>query len=117
MGYIQLRNYAEWYYTKYFPSRAMLRDKLEKKSEDSECVQKVLDDLSFLIVEDKIIESRVHSYLSQGRTARYIRLKLLQKKFDTHMVDNALAAVDDVLKNPNTYQGQIEKGIQKAFQK
>jgi hypothetical protein len=45
MGYIQLRNYAEWYYMKYFPSRMFLREKLERKTDDRELVEKVMNDL------------------------------------------------------------------------
>jgi hypothetical protein len=43
----------------------MLAEKLQKKSDDPISVQKVIDDLESLIVEDKIIESRVHAYVSQ----------------------------------------------------
>lgn len=45
MGYIQLRNYAEWYYMKYFPSRMFLREKLERKTDDRELVEKVMNDM------------------------------------------------------------------------
>lgn len=69
------------------------------------------------MAEEKIIESRVHGYASLGKTARYIRTKLLQKKFDTKLVDEALAGESDVLKNPETYRIQIEKIIQKGIQK
>lgn len=55
-----MRNYAEWYYMKYFPSRVMLVEKLSRKTEDSILVQRVMADLDFLMVEDKIIENRVH---------------------------------------------------------
>lgn len=113
MGYIQLRNYAEWYYTKYFPSRALLREKLERKTDDTSLVEKVMLDLSSLIVEQQNIESRVHEYAFLGKTSRYIRSKLLQKKFDAHMVDIALEGEGDVLQNPETYRLQIERAVQK----
>jgi hypothetical protein len=51
----------------------MLQEKLLRKSGDSESVEKVIQDIMSLIVEDKIIESRVHEYVSQGKTERYIR--------------------------------------------
>lgn len=63
MGYIQLRNYAEWYYTKYFPSRRMLYEKLLSRSEERELVDRVMTDLGGLIVEDRVIESRIHAYI------------------------------------------------------
>jgi len=90
MGYIQLRNYAEWYYMKYFPSRVSLREKLTRKSGDSELVEKVMTELEPFIVEEKNIESRVHEYASLSKTPRYIKSKLLQKKFDSQMIDVAL---------------------------
>lgn len=46
MRYIQLRNYAEWYYMKYFPSRTFLCEKLERKTDDRELVEKVMHDLA-----------------------------------------------------------------------
>jgi hypothetical protein len=51
----------------------MLQEKLLRKSGDSELTEKVLQDLESLIVEVRIIESRVHDYISQGKTERYIR--------------------------------------------
>lgn len=95
----------------------MLREKLDRKGEEREVVDRVMEDLTSLIVEDKIIESRVHDALGQGKTARYIRSKLLQKKFDSADIDKALADVSDVLENPETYRAQIERLIQKGIQK
>ena len=63
MGYIQLRNYAEWYYTKYFPSKRMLYEKLLSRSEERELIDRVMTDLESLIIEDKVIESRIHAYI------------------------------------------------------
>ena len=109
MSYIQLRNYAEWYYTKYFPSKRMLHEKLLSRTEETELVDRVMVDLVNLIVEDKVIESRIHMYLSAGKTARYIRTKLMQKKFDTVLIEKYLEDQSDILKNPETYRVQIEK--------
>ena len=117
MWYIQLRNYAEWYYTKYFPSCRTLREKLVRKCEDAELVDRVMTDLSPLFVEDKIIESRVHAYVGQGKTTRAIRQKLLEKKYDPVMVDAALTLEVDTLTNPETFRPQIERLIQKGIQK
>ena len=118
MGYIQLRNYAEWYYTKYFPSKRQLYEKLLSRSEEeSGVVERIMADLADLIVEDKVIESRIHAYLSLGKTERYIRTKLMQKKFDKNLVDAFLSSQADILKNPETYRSQIEKAIQKGEHK
>jgi len=74
-------------------------------------------DLENLIVEKNVIESRVHGYLSQGKTARYIRLNLVQKKFDSKIVNEVLAEKEDTIKNPETYRLQIERIIKKGIQK
>lgn len=117
MWYIQLRNYAEWYYTKYFPSKRMLIEKLSSKTEEIELVNRVMTDLASLIMEEKVIESRIHGYISAGKTARYIRTKMSQKKFDKSLVDTLLSLQSDTLKNPETYRSQIEKVIAKWVQK
>lgn len=117
MLYKQIRNYAEWYYTKYFPSQKALREKLERKCDNMILVEKVMTELTPLIVEDKIIESRVHGYLSQGKTVRYIRTKLTQKKFDKELINGALVEQSEVVENPETYRIQIEKAIEKATRK
>ncbi len=113
MGYIQLRNYAEWYYTKYFPSKRMLQEKLFGREEDEDIVHRVMSDLSSLIVEDKIIESRIHAYISSGKTERYILTKLKQKKFDIELIQKYLTEREDVFHNPETYRLQIERAVQK----
>lgn len=117
MWYIQLRNYAEWYYTKYFPSCRTLRDKLVRKSDDAEIVERVMLDLSPLFVEEKIIESRVHAYVWQGRTTRTIRQKLLEKKYDKALIDAALEIQSETLNNPETFRLQIERLVQRGAEK
>lgn len=91
----------------------MLRERLFSRRENEETVEKVLADISPLIMEDKVIESRVHTYLSLGKTAQYIRLKLAQKKFDKTLVERFLSEKADIIKNSETYRHQIEKSIQK----
>ncbi len=74
-------------------------------------------DLSPLIMEEKVIESRIHGYIAAGKTARYICTKMLQKKFDMSLVDALLLSRDDDIKNPENYRSQIEKMVHKSFQK
>ncbi len=113
----RLHNYAEWYYTKYFPSCRTLRDKLMRKCDDEQVVERVMTDLSTLFVEDRIIESRVHVYMGQGKTTRVIRQKLLEKKYDPVMVDAALVLQADILMDPETFRSQIARLIVKGAQK
>lgn len=84
-----------------------------RKCEDMELVERVMSDLSPLFVEDKIIESRVHAYVGQGKTTRTIRQKLLEKKYDKVLVDAALEIQSDTLNNPETFRLQIERLVQR----
>ena len=65
MQYQRLHNYAEWYYTKYFPSQATLREKLLLKGDSRETVEQVMTAMKSLIVEDTVIESRIREYMAQ----------------------------------------------------
>ena len=113
----ELRKYAEWYYTKFFPSRKVLQEKLLAHSSDRALVEQVMSDLRELIVEARNIESRVHEYASQGKTTQYISTKLRQKKFDPALIEAALSQEEDLLRNPETYRSQIEQAIRKGTQK
>lgn len=88
-----------------------------RKFDDEQVVERVMTDLSTLFVEDKIIESRVHVYMGQGKTTRVIRQKLLEKKYDQVMVEAALALQSDVLTDPETFRSQIARLIIKGAQK
>jgi SOS response regulatory protein OraA/RecX len=91
----------------------MLQEKLSGRGEEDEVVNRVISDLNDLIVEDKIIESRIHAYVSLGKTERYIRTKLKQKKFDNELIESLLSEKKEVFHNPETYRPQIERAIQK----
>lgn len=111
----RLLSYAEWYYTKYFPSRKVLCEKLTWKGASKEEIAQILTSMEGIIVEEKVIESRVHEYVHQGKTAQYIRQKLLQKKFEKDLIEQYLQAESETLKNPETYRAQIEKMIQQGM--
>lgn len=91
----------------------MLQEKLFGREEDEDVVNRVMSDLSSLIVEDKIIESRIHAYISSGKTEQYIFTKLKQKKFDIQLIQKYLTEREDVLHDPETYRLQIERVVQK----
>jgi SOS response regulatory protein OraA/RecX len=91
----------------------MLQEKLSGRGEEEETVNRVISDLSGLIVEDKIIESRIHAYVSSGKTERYIRTKLKQKKFDPELIEKCLTEREDILHDPETYRPQIQRAVQK----
>jgi SOS response regulatory protein OraA/RecX len=76
-----------------------------------------MSDLASLFVEEKIIESRVHAYATQGKTTRYIKQKLIEKKYDTEMIHAALELESDVLTDPETFRPQLERLIARGVQK
>lgn len=112
-----LTNYAEWYYTKYFPSMAMLRKKLQFKWADDDQIDAIFTALSSLFVEDKIIESIVHSLLEQGRSRQYIVTQLKRKLFDSSLIASAISQEEEKLQNPHTYARRLENLIHKWRQK
>lgn len=118
MSLISLQNYGEWYYTRYFPSVCVLREKILKKAHDDESLTNdVMTRLYPLFVEKNIIESRVHGYIWKGKTPYYIRQKLLQKKFESSLIEEVLRGFWEVLKDPETYRKIIQDRCQKATKK
>lgn len=117
MSLHSLQKYAEWYYTKYFPSIRILREKIQSKALDEHMVDEVMEVLKPLFVEKNIIESRIHEYIQKGKTQYFIRQKLSQKKFDSVLVKQALWQMEDVLENPEMYRSVIRVRCKKAQNK
>lgn len=85
-----LKNYALWYYFRYFPSKKKLLEKLEKKSKDREISQKVFENISHLLQEEKVIWDKIRFYLLRNKNLKYITKKLLEKWFEKYMVNEIL---------------------------
>jgi len=117
MSLTSLQRYGEWYYTRYFPSKILLREKIIIKCPDIEMVNQVMRALSPLFIEKNIVESRVHEYISQGKTPYYIRQKLRQKKFETLLVEEVLGWYVDIFHDDETYRKVIETFCRKAQRK
>lgn len=117
MSLVSLQNYGEWYYTRYFPSIRVLREKILKKSQDENLTNSVMENLQPLFIEKNIIESRVHEYISQWKTLYFIRQKLSQKKFDIILVQEVLWQAKDILEDPETYRKVIQARCKKAENK
>jgi hypothetical protein len=77
--YETLKNYALWYYFRYFPSNKVLFDKLNEKTEDHELSKKVYKNIEHLLNEKQVIEDKIRLYLMRNKNLRYIKLKLLEK--------------------------------------
>lgn len=84
----RLRDYALWYYFRYFPSNKKLQMKLSEKSyQDRELAQKVFNDIEHLLEEDKIIESKIKNYIFRNKNVSYIQLKMSEKQFQKEKVE------------------------------
>lgn len=85
-----LKNYALWYYFRYFPSRKKLLEKLKEKSQDREISEKVFENISHLFQEESVIWDKIRLYLLRNKNLKYITGKLLEKWFEKDMVQEIL---------------------------
>lgn len=76
--------------------------------------ESVMRRLEPLFIEKNIIESRIHNYISWAKTLYFIRQKLLQKKFDTQLVEECISQSKEILSDPETYRTIIEARCKKA---
>lgn len=85
------KNYALWYYFRYFPSNQKLIDKLNEKTEDNKSlVQEIYTEIKHLLQEDEIIRTKISNYINKNKNKRYIINNLKQKKFNTNKVHKIL---------------------------
>ena len=91
----RLRDYALWYYFRYFPSNKKLMMKLVEKSKlEPELAPRVFSDIEHLLEEDKIIESKIKNYIFRNKNVSYIRLKMIEKSFPRQKIEKFL--VEDI---------------------
>lgn len=89
-NYESLKNYALWYYFKYFPSKLRLFWKLKEKSDDEELSKKVLENIEYLINENQVIWDKIRLYLMRNKNLNYIKSKLILAWFDKYLVQEIL---------------------------
>ena len=75
----RLSEYALWYYERYLPSDARLREKLEEKAQSREVFDQVWSQVSSILVEDRILEDKVKNLLNRKKNQYYIVSNLAQK--------------------------------------
>ena len=85
-----LKNYALWYYFKYFVSPKKLMQKLKEKSKDSNLSEKVFENITHLIDEKQVIGDKIRLYLLANKNYTYIKNKLGEKLFDKTLVKEIL---------------------------
>lgn len=91
------RNYALWYYFRYFPSYKKLSSKLmEKCEQDEELVEKILKDIESLLDEKRVLWDKIRLYILRNKNLKYIKTKLLQNGFEKEMIDEILEQDFDI---------------------
>lgn len=85
-----LKNYALWYYFRYFPSSKKLLQKLEEKIQDQELPKKVFGNISHLINDKQVIGDKIRLYLMRNKNLKYIKNKLILAWFDKYLVEEIL---------------------------
>lgn len=82
----RLKDYALWYYFRYYPSDARLIQKLKEKGDHNDAIQ-VYRDISHLLQEDGIIASKIDNYIFRNKNYRYIRQKMREKLFPSEKTE------------------------------
>lgn len=85
-----LRNYALWYFYKYYISPNKLKNKLLEKSLDKELSQKVFDSISYLIDEKTLIIDKINIYKLRNKNLNYIKTSLLKSLFDKNLIEELI---------------------------
>jgi len=76
----RLKDYALWYYFRYYPSNGRLLQKLREKWTDEDA-QKIFSEIENLLQEDEIIKAKIDNYIFRNKNYRYIRQKMREKFF------------------------------------
>jgi hypothetical protein len=91
----RLKDYALWYYFRYYPSDGRLLQKLREKWEEDDAL-KVFWDIKHLLQEDEIIKAKIDNYLFRNKNFRYIQQKMREKLFP---VEKTRAYLDPLLES------------------
>lgn len=92
MDFNYLRNYAINYYLRYYPSSKKLEEKLILKANwDNNLVNKVLDSLKSLVVDNTVIEMKIRYYIWKNKKLSYIKSKLYEKWFNKEDYEKILS--------------------------
>lgn len=84
--YQRLKDYALWYYFRYYPSNAKLLEKLKEKGSEEDS-QRVYKEMKHLLQEEQIISSKIDNYIFRNKNYRYIRQKMREKLFESEKVE------------------------------
>lgn len=84
------KNYAIWYYLRYFPSINKLTQKLSQKTQNQELTTKILNDIKHIFNEKTILTDKIHICLIRNKNYNYILTSLLKKGFEKEMIQDLL---------------------------
>ena len=85
-----LRDYALWYYFRYYPSNKRLENKLFEKSKNKELTDTVVASIIHLFQEDQILKAKIDNYIYRNKNYRYIEQKMREKLFPSQKVSEYL---------------------------
>jgi len=85
----RLKDYALWYYFRYYPSNNRLLQKLREKWTDEDA-ESIFWEIKHLLLEDQIISSKIDNYIFRNKNYRYIRQKMREKLFPQEKTENYL---------------------------
>ena len=111
-NYESLRNYALWYYFRYFPSKNKLNQKLLEKWKDFELSKKIILSLENIIDEKSVLIDKINLLLLRNKNYNYILTNLMQKWFEKEMIifelENKFDANNKSLLNKNSIYIKVQ---------
>lgn len=111
-NYESLRNYALWYYFRYFPSKNKLNQKLLEKWKDFELSKKIILSLENIIDEKSVLIDKINLLLLRNKNYNYILTNLMQKWFEKEMIifelENKFDASNKSLLNKNSIYIKVQ---------
>lgn len=88
-NYQRLKDYALWYYFRYYPSNNKLIIKLKEKWWD-DLTFSVFNDIKHLLDEENVLITKIRNYLFRNKNIPYIKNKLLEKSFPIDLINLVL---------------------------
>lgn len=89
--YQRCKDYALWYYFRYYPSIHRLKNKLNEKTLNNHTlVDQVFDDVWELFDDTPVLESKVQNLLFRNKNKNYIKNNLRQKLFNIDEIQTIL---------------------------
>lgn len=89
--YQRCKDYALWYYFRYYPSIDKLKSKLHEKTINNyELVEEVFEKVWHLFDDTPVLESKIQNLLFRNKNKNYIKTNLRQKLFNIDEIQEIL---------------------------